>query len=231
MTTLRLHTTRPRVTARFERGPERVTPRAAPSERDGDIIRQEHRRTSQPGGRRAGRRGIGLVVATAVVLALLGTVAYAAVKPADDDVFRQLARSGRVHIKNSLGNDALVGMRGMLPGDSTSGTVQIGNASKVRARFYLGLSRLTETPGSGGGRLSYRLVLTVKRLSTRHRPILVYTGPLRQMPMLKLGVFKPRESRIYRFTVLFPEGGPLLDDQYQRASTSLDFDWYARRAR
>ena len=166
-----------------------------------------------------------------VVLVLLGTVAYAAVKPSNDDAFRQLARSGRVRIKNSLGGDALVGMQGMLPGDSTTGTVKIGNASKVRARFYLGLSKLVETPGSGGGRLSYRLVLTVKRLSTRHRPILVYTGPLRQMPMLKLGKFRPKESRTYRFSVLFPEGGPALDDPYQQASTSLEFDWYARRAR
>jgi hypothetical protein len=178
-----------------------------------------------------GRRGLAVAITSAVVLVLLGTVAYAAVKPGNDDVFRQLGRGGRVRIKDSMGRDALVGMHGMMPGDTTSGTVQIGNASKVRASFYLGLSRLTETPGPGGGRLSYRLVLTVKRLSTRHRPILVYTGPLRQMPMLKLGVFKPRESRTYRFSVLFPEGGPVMDEAYQQASTSLDFNWYARRAR
>jgi len=182
-------------------------------------------------GGRLGRRGLAVAVTAAVVLVLLGTVAYAAVKPGNDDAFRQLTRSGRVRIKNSLGGDALVGMKGMLPGDSTTGTVKIGNASRMRARFYLGLSRLVETPGSGGGRLSYRLVLTVKQLSTRHRPIPVYTGPLRQMPLLKLGTFRPRESRIYQFTVLFPEGGSTVDDPYQRASTSLQFDWYARRAR
>jgi hypothetical protein len=170
-------------------------------------------------------------VTAAVVLVLLGTVAYAAVKPAGDDTYRELTRSGRVHIKNSRGGDALVGMQGMLPGESTSGTVRIGNASKVRARYSLGLSRLVESPGAGGGRLSYRLVLTVKRLSAQRRPQLIYTGPLREMPMLKLGVFRPRESRIYSFTVLFPEGGPSMDDSYQRATTSLQFDWYARRAR
>ena len=162
---------------------------------------------------------------------LLGTVAYAAVKPANDETFQQLARSGRVRIKNSRGGDALVGMQGMLPGDGTSGTVKIGNASKVRARFYLGLSKLVETPGSGGGRLSYRLVLTVKRLSARHRPQLVYTGPLREMPMLKLGVLRPRENRTYLFSVVFPEGGQTMDDSFQQASTSLQFNWYARRAR
>ena len=138
---------------------------------------------------RLGRRGFAVAVAAAVILVLLGTVAYAAVRPASDEAAKQLLqRSGRVKIKNSRGGDALVGMRGMLPGDSVAGTVTIGNASKkLRARFYLGLSKLVETQGTGGGRLSYRLVLTVKRLATNRRPQLVYSGPLRQMPLLKLG--------------------------------------------
>ena len=44
------------------------------------------------------------MLATAVVLVLLGTVAYAAVLPTRDDAAKQLAqRSGRIRIKNSLG--------------------------------------------------------------------------------------------------------------------------------
>ena len=187
-----------------------------------------------PRGRsgRYGRRGLAVAAAAAVVLVLLGTVAYAAVRPANDEAAKQLSqRSGRVRIKNTRGGDALVGMQGMLPGDHVAGTVQIGNRSRVRARFYLGLSKLVETQGAGGGRLSYRLVLTVKRVSTKRRPQLVYSGPLRQMPLIKLGKFKPRETRAYRFSVLFPDGGASSDDRFQRASTSLQFTWYARRAR
>jgi hypothetical protein len=174
-----------------------------------------------------------VAAAAAVVLILLGTVAYAAVRPASDEAARQLSqRSGRVKIRNSRGGDALVGMRGMLPGDRVTGTVDIGNASrKLRARFYLGLSKLVETQGTGGGRLSYRLVLTVKRLSAKRRPQLVYSGPLRQMPLLKLGALRPRETRTYQFAVLFPRGGLSADDRFQQASTSLQFTWYARRAR
>jgi hypothetical protein len=173
-----------------------------------------------------------VAAAAAVVLVLLGTVAYAAVRPGNDDAAKQLSqRSGRIKIKNSRGGDALVGMQGMLPGDSAAGTVKIGNASKMRARFYLGLSKLVENQGTGGGRLSSRLVLTVKRLSTTRRPQLIYSGPLRQMPLVKLGVFRGKETRTYRFAVLFPEGGPTMDDRFQRASTSLQFTWYARRAR
>ena len=183
-------------------------------------------------GGRLGRRGFAVAAAAAVILVLLGTVAYAAVLPGSDEAARQLSqRSGRVKIKNNRGGDALVGMQGMLPGDHVAGTVKIGNASKVRARFYLGLSRLVETQGAGGGRLSYRLVLTVKRLSTRRRPQLIYSGPLRQMPLVRLGVFRARETRTYRFAVLFPDGGTSMDDRFQRASTSLQFTWYARRAR
>jgi hypothetical protein len=161
---------------------------------------------------------------------LLGTVAYAAVKPVNERAFRELKRSGRVRIKNDHGGEALVGMRGMFPGDSTSGVVKIGNGSRVRARFYLGMSKLVESRGLGGGRLSYRLVLTIKRVWKHKRPKIVYSGPLRQMPLLKLGKFKARESRYYRFTVLFPSGGTSADGRYQKASTSLQFTWYARRA-
>jgi hypothetical protein len=200
--------------------------------REKDITDRGVKQTLKRGGGRLGPRGRAAAAPAAVILVLLGTVAYAAVKPGGDDAGRQLTqKSGRVKIKNSRGGDALVGMQGMLPGDSTAGTVKIGNRSKGRARFYLGLSKLVETQGTGGGRLSYRLVLTVKRLWTKRRPQLVYSGPLRQMPMLKLGVFRPRETRNYRFTVLFPEGGPSMDDRYQRAGTSLQFTWYARRAR
>jgi hypothetical protein len=187
-----------------------------------------------PRGRRGrlGRRGLAAAALAAVVLVLLGTVAYAAVRPANDEAARQLRhRSGRIRIKNSRGGDALVGMQGMLPGDHVAGTVTIGNASRQRARFYLGLSKLVETQGTGGGRLSYRLVLTVKRVSTKRRPQLIYSGPLRQMPLIKLGAFRARETRTYRFAVLFPAGGTSMDDRFQRASTSLQFTWYARRAR
>jgi hypothetical protein len=172
-----------------------------------------------------------VAAAAAVILVLLGTVAYAAVLPGGDEAAKQLHRSGKVRIKNSRGGDALVGKLGMLPGDHVAGTVDIGNASKVRARFYLGLSKLVETTGAGGGRLSYRLMLTVKRLSATRRPQLVYSGPLRQMPLLKLGKFKPREKRTYRFEVLFPAGGTSTDGRFMQASTSLQFNWYARRAR
>ncbi len=180
---------------------------------------------------RLGRRGFAVAAVAAVVLVLLGAVAYAAVRPTQDVAARQLLASGRVRISNSRGGDAILGMRDMQPGDKVVGMVIIGNASGTRARLYLGLSRLTESPGMGGGKLSSRLVLSVKRIfSNTHRHTL-YLGPLRRMPLVKLGRFRPGEKRLYRFRVRFVPGDPLGDDRYQRASTSLQFTWYARRAR
>ncbi len=179
-----------------------------------------------------GRSGVALLAAAIAVLVLLGAVAYATVLPTRGDAGRQLKhRHDRIRITNSLGRKPIVTARGMMPGDIASGTVTIGNGSKVRARFFLGTARLIDRQSVAGGRLSYRLVLTVKRLSTKRRPQLVYIGPLRQLPLTKLGTFRPKEKRTYRFTVLFPEGGPAMDDRFQGATTSLDFSWYARRSR
>jgi hypothetical protein len=191
-----------------------------------------HKRTI-PGGR-LGRRGFAAaLLAPAVVLILLAAVAYAAVKaPADPSPAKLLRAAGTVKISNSRGGDALVGMKDMMPGDRVSGTVKIGNASrKIRERFYLGLSKLVETNGPNGGRLSYRLVLVVKRLSAARRPQVLYRGPLRRMPLMKLGKFRPRETRKYKFTVLFPEGPSSLDNRFQGSAVSLQFTWLARQAR
>lgn len=186
----------------------------------------------RPSGR-WGRHGMAVAAVAAIVLVLLGTVAHAAVRPTSDEAARQLKhRSGRLRIKNSLGREAIVGKLGMTPGGRVGGTVKIGNASRYRARFYLGLARLVDVRGREGGRLSDRLVLTVKRVFPRRRPRLVYTGPLRKLSLVKLGRFRPREARTYHFSVLFPDGGMSgFDNRYLGAWTSLTFKWYARRAR
>jgi hypothetical protein len=169
---------------------------------------------------------------SAVILALLGTVAYAAMRPTDRGPAHQFRSSGRVKIKNSLGHKPIVGMLHMMPGDSVSGTVNIKNASKkVKANMFVGLSHMSETLGAGGGRFSNRLVLVVRRVSRCRRPQTLYAGPLRQMPLIKLGKFRRKETRTYMFTVTFPRGPNALDDRFMGGGVSLRFTWYARQAR
>ncbi len=167
-----------------------------------------------------------------VVLAVFGTVAYAAMLPADRGAAHQLRASGTLKIKDSRGRNAIVGMQHMLPGDSVSGTVDIGNASKkVRENFTVGLSRLVEATGSGGGHLSNRLMLVVQRLFTNRRPQTLYAGPLRQMPLISLGTMRPKETHTYQFTVSFPQASSTLDNRFQGGAVSLQFTWYARQAK
>jgi hypothetical protein len=51
------------------------------------------------------------------------------------------------------------------------------------------------------------------------------------MPRLGLGVFKPKQSRLYKFTVTFPAGADGVDNRYQGGSVSLAFTWFARGVR
>jgi len=168
-----------------------------------------------------------------MILVLLGTVAYADVQPTNDDSLKQRrSRGGRVKISNSRGGKAILGCQAMGPGNSGKGSVVIGNKNKKRkARFFLAMSNLVDSPGNSVGRLSYRLVLKVQRISNKRRPQTVYYGPLRDLPMVGLGVFKPREKRTYLFTMTFADRGAALDNAYQTSSTSVTFNWYARPAR
>ena len=70
---------------------------------------------------RLGRRGAVTMLLAALVLATLGAVAYAAVRPARTTPRPGASRVRPRQIRNSHGGDALVGMHGMLPGDSTTG--------------------------------------------------------------------------------------------------------------
>jgi hypothetical protein len=178
--------------------------------------------------RTLGRRGLAVSLAATVVLVVLAAVAYAAVFTVQQHTPTLYRASGHLRIANSRGGDALVGMQGMAPGRQSTGTVRIGNAARTKAKFSLGLSHLSEKTGLGNGLLSLRLVLVVQRLSYRGRPVLVYRGPLRRMPLLNLGAFSPGQSSRFRFTVLFPKGDDAADDSYQGASLSLQFTWYAR---
>jgi hypothetical protein len=183
--------------------------------------------------RRLGRQSLSTFLLSLFVLATLGAVAYGATAPVRAEHTMDVLRaSGRVRISNSLTGRPIVTMTDMMPGDSTTGTVRIGNRGRVKARFSLGLNRLVETPGRDGGRLSSRLVLVVKRLQRARRPHIVYAGALRKMPLVRLGVFRPGERRRYRFTVYFPRGFTnAVDDRYQGGAVSLRFTWYARGLR
>ncbi len=202
--------------ARF--GPESGMPAAR---RQVDPVRAGH----------LSRHSVTVVLAVAVVLVLLGTVAYASVLPSRGTAARGLRLHSGVRIGDSRGSGPIVSMRGMVPGDHVRGVVRIRNKGRVSARFSLGVARLKEARGAGGGRLSRRLVLTVKLLRRHHRARLVYRGPLWKLRRAKLGVFRPGERRTYRFRVVFPSRGANSDNRLMGASARLSFRWSAHAVR
>jgi hypothetical protein len=185
-------------------------------------------------GRRITRRQAPALVVAIALLLIASTVAAAAVKdflqprPYPPKV---LEVRGKIKMSNSRGNMAILSMEDMKLGDSVSGSVKIGNRSKIKARFWLKKVRLVDTPGPLGGRLSGSLVLEVRQLRTPRPPRVLYRGALAAMPTLNLGVFKPRSRRTYVFTVTLPSRGPSIDTGIQLSATSVGFRWVASRVR
>jgi hypothetical protein len=170
------------------------------------------------------------VLSAAVVLVLLGAVAYASVLPSRGEAAGGPRLLGGVRIGDSRGSGPIVSMRGMVPGDQAAGVVRIQNRGRVSARFALGVARLREARGAGGGLLSRRLVITVERLRRHRLPRLEYRGLLWELRGVRLGVFRPGERRTYRFRVAFPSRGAS-DDRLMGARTRLSFRWTGQAVR
>lgn len=184
--------------------------------------------------RRIGRRQIPAFMLAMAVLLAATAVAGAAIK----DFFtprpyppKVLYTSGKIKMSNSRKGTAIVSMQRMMPGDTVSGTVVIGNRSRVRANYWLKKANLVDHPGTNGGPFSKYLILQVTRLNGTRPPRVLYRGALGAMPTLYLGKFRPRSRATYRFTVTFPDRGPRYDNLYQGCSVSVDFRWYASRLR
>lgn len=133
--------------------------------------------------------------------------------------------SGIVRMGNSSSGTAIVARSKMVPGDIVTGQVVISNGSLRQAKFHLYTRNLVDTPGPGGGRLSQKLLLRVKRVGRVSRRATVYNGVFGGLKSVSLGRFAPHESRRYAFTVTFPAGATATDNGYMASTVSVRFDW------
>lgn len=152
---------------------------------------------------------------------------------------RQAAAPPRAEVKlvngtfshsNSRSGSPILTATGLKPGESRAGTVVIANDGTIPGSFTLSKSNLSDTPGPNGGALSGRLDLLVDDVTGPGAPATVYSGKLAAMPARALGVLTAAQSRTYRFTVSFPDGGAPPGDNsgdnlYKGSSTSVRFDW------
>jgi hypothetical protein len=132
---------------------------------------------------------------------------------------RAMAATGNVTLADSRGPGAIVSAAHMNPGDSVSGTVTISNGGDAPAALRLSESQLVDTPGTGGGRLSQALFLSVDDVGAGRR---VYDGPLASMTPLGLPSIPAHGEHAFRFTVRLPQ---IRGNAYQVAFTSVRFDW------
>jgi Ca2+-binding RTX toxin-like protein len=181
---------------------------------------------SRPLGRR-------LLATASVLLAVLAGAAVlyasAAVRsgPAGSGV--QTFAAGAMSVSNSKQGTAIFDISGIGPGMTGEGEVTIGNTGSAPGALTLASFDRSDAPGRYGGVLSDRLDLRLADV-TAGADAEVYAGELVAMPELRMGTLAAGESRTYRFAVDMRDGGPpsspyVDDNLYQRASTSLGYDW------
>ena len=110
---------------------------------------------------------------------------------------------------------------GLRPGQSVGGNVALANVGESRGRLTLLRTRMVDTPGRFGGRLSDALLLRVEEAGGGS-----WTGPLAGPDALDLGVMEPGEGRSYRLTLTLPDSGPAgRDNAVQGSSVTIDWAW------
>lgn len=124
------------------------------------------------------------------------------------------------------GGSAVLGAKGLTPGETVTGSVIVTNDGSAPGRFTLFTSRLVDVPGAAGGSLARTLRLTVTDVTTAGFPQRLYDGLLAGLSGVDLGTFGPGAVRAYRFTVTFPQqavGGAA----FAGSILTVAFDWTA----
>ena len=179
--------------------------------------------SSGPNGLLHDRRLLGLLIAGGVMLLVIVTVigfsgAYftsTSGSPGNEfaaaDMGLELAVTGQI-----IDGD------GMVPGDVRSGDQTVTNTGH-RGHLVLEAQDLT-----GARELTTVLEITIERTDSSP-PVEVYDGALDLLQSLDLGTIETDESRVYKFTVTWPDrqnSGGLDGD-----TTSLVFDWQLESVR
>jgi hypothetical protein len=164
----------------------------------------------------------------ASVLMLLGLTAAA--EPSAPSLL--MASRGTLELSNSVDGAAVFTARNMRPGSSASGTVSVSNTGAADGAFSLSQANLIDTPGPLGGRLSDHVQLIVEEISDGGSTAQsLYMGVLSGLGTRALGTLRAGQTRSYRFTVDFPDGGAAApgagDNLFQRASLRVDYVWTA----
>ncbi len=137
--------------------------------------------------------------------------------------------AGTMSQSNSKSGAAILTADKLMPGDDTSGTVDIKNTGDVDGTFTLLKSSVVDLPALPA--FSKLLTLTVEDLgdpacvSSCPPAQTVYSGNVFDMASLPLGTYAPGVTHRYKFTATFPDGTPANDNNYAGAKTTVGYSF------
>ena len=170
------------------------------------------------------RRPSAIVAAVTAVFAI-GT-AVASALPHDAELGR-LAAVGPVTLSSSKPGVAILHADGLRPGEKVAGILSLTNKGDKPGVLALGVTGRRDRPGAYGGRLGNVLRLKVEDMSGRTP---ARESVVNQASTFALGTMVGRETRNYRVTATFPDGGipptPFTgDNALQGSSVELALQW------
>jgi spore coat-associated protein N len=143
-----------------------------------------------------------------------------------------LITGATILVTDSLPGQSILSAAQLKPGGSVSATVNVKNGGNVPATFQLTTTNLLDIPATPP--FSAKLRLEVDDLGdpacspSCPTPVVLYSGAVNALGTLALGSFAAGATHEYRFTVVFPDGGPGgADNAYGGSSTRVDFRWTA----
>jgi hypothetical protein len=157
------------------------------------------------------------VIPAAILLLVIAAVTSAG--PRDAELGR-LSADGPVTLAANPPGTALLKADHVTPGGRVSGLISLTNKGDRPGALQLGVTSRRDRPGANGGRLSSVLRLRIEDLSGRTPP---RESQVDRAGTLSLGRLAGKETRSYRVTAAFPDGGmptgPFAGDNLQQGSS------------
>jgi hypothetical protein len=170
------------------------------------------------------RRPSAVIAAVTALLAILTAVASAVPHTAE---LGHIAAEGPVTLSSSSPGVALLHADGITPGGKVAGIVSLTNKGDKPGALVVLVTGRHDRPGANGGLLGNVLKLKVEDLSGRTP---AHEAVVSQASTFALGTLSGRETRTYRVTATFPDGGvpPTQftgDNALQGSSVELALSW------
>jgi spore coat-associated protein N len=164
----------------------------------------------------------------ALALAAMMAVASGASFTSTSANVGNIVTAGNLSHENSKDDDMILEVDKLIPGGPAgTGTVTITNDGDVKGLFTLDKDNVVNSDTANP--LSAKLDLLVEDVSDT-TPVEIYEGKLGAMGEQDMGEIEAGESRDYRFSVSFPEGGPppsatTGDNAYKGDKVEVDYHW------